>query len=75
MVIQVNKVKQRNDALDGAIKEIDKKILDNTVTIFTDVCEAKKVHKASPFARGADFFTRLRKVLGDWDKTEEESLL
>jgi len=73
MVNQANKVKQRDDALDGAMKEIDKKILDNTVTIFTDAYEAKKVLKAVLDTRAADFFTRLRKVLGDLDKTEEES--
>ena len=66
--MQVKKLKQRDDALDRAMKEVDKKILDNTITSFADACEAQKVLKAVPVARAVDFFTQLRKIWGDWDK-------
>ena len=72
--MQVKKLKQRDDALDRAMKEVDKKILDNTITTFTDACQAQKVLKAVPAARAADFFTQLRKVWGDWDKYRRRNM-
>ena len=66
--MQVKKLKQRDDALDKAMNIVDKKSLTNAVTTLGDASSTKKVLKAVPVARAADFFTQLRKVWGDWSK-------
>ena len=71
--MQVKRSRQRDDALDKAMKEIDKKSLTNTVTILGDVCQTKRLTKAVPVARAVDFFTNLRKIWGDWDKIKRRS--
>ena len=60
--MQVKKLKQRDDAFDKAMKEIDRKYLTNTANTLADISEASKVLKAVPVARAADFFTQLRKL-------------
>ena len=44
-----------------------KKSLTNAVIISGDASQAKKVLKAVPSSRAADFFIQFRKVLGDYD--------
>jgi len=66
--MQVKKQKHRDNALDKAMKEIERKYLTNIITAVTDITQAKRVLKAVPAARAANFFAQLRKVMGDWDK-------
>ena len=72
--MQVKRSKQRDAAFENALKEIDKKLLMNTVGTMADVNEIKKVFKAVSAARAADFFTQLRKIWGDWDKVRRRIL-
>ena len=72
--MQVKRLKQRDDALDKAMKEVDKKILTNTVNNIGDVSEVKRVLKVVPVARAVDFFTNLRRIWGDWDKIRKRIL-
>ena len=64
--MQVKNLKKRDEALDKAMNIVDKKSLTNAVTTLGDVSSTKKVLKAVPVARAADFFTQLKKVWGDW---------
>ena len=72
--MQVKKSKQRDAAFENALKEIDKKLLSNTVNTLADVSQTKRISNALPVARAVDFFTQLRKVWGDWDKVRRRIL-
>ena len=72
--MQVKKMKQRDAAFESALKEIDKKLLSNSVNTIADIGQTKKLVKAVSVARAADFFTQLRKIWGDWDKVKRRIL-
>ena len=56
------------------IKEVDKKLLTNSVNTIADVNGTQKIMKAVSAARAADFFTQLRRIWGDWDKIKRRIL-
>ena len=66
--MQCKKMKDRDDKLENAMKEIDKKYLTNSVNTIGDVFQITKVEKAVPVARVRDFFTQIKKLWGDWDR-------
>ena len=66
--MKVKNMKQRDAALEEAMKTIDKKLLQNSIISLTDILEIKRVCNAVPVARAVDFFTNLRRLWGDWDK-------
>ena len=72
--MQVKRLNQRGNVFENALKVIDKKLLANAVTTIADIGEIKKVEKAATVARAVDFFTQLRKNLGDWDKIRRRIL-
>ena len=72
--MQVKKSKQRDAAFEKALKEVDKKLLSNSVNTLADVTGTKKIMKAVSLARAADFFTQLRRIWGDWDKIKRRIL-
>ena len=69
--MQVKKLKQREATFDKALNVFDKQLLANAVNTLTDVSQTKRISKAVPVARAADFFTQLRKIWGDWDKVKD----
>ena len=72
--MQVKKSKQRDAAFEKALKEVDKKLLTNSVNTIADVNGTQKIMKAVSAARAADFFTQLRRIWGDWDKIKRRIL-
>jgi len=66
--MQVKRQKQRDDTLDGEMRKVDKKLLNNIITAVTDVTQDKRVFKAVQAAKVVDFFSKLRKIWGDWDE-------
>ena len=72
--MQVKNMKKRDDALENAMKQIDRKYLTNSVITFGDVCQSTRVAKAVPVARARDFFTNLRRIWGDWDRIRRRIL-
>ena len=72
--MQVKRNKQRDDALENAMKQIDKKYLTNCAITLGDVCQSTRVANAVPVARARDFFTNLRRIWGDWDKIRRRIL-
>jgi plasmid stabilization system protein ParE len=65
---KVNKLKERDDKFDNALKVLDKKSLVDNVNTIADVSETTKICRALPLARATDFFNKLRKKWGDWSK-------
>ncbi len=55
--MQCKKMKDRDDKLENAMKEMDKKYLTNCVISLGDLFQINKVEKAVPVARARDFFT------------------
>ena len=72
--MQVKKLKQRDATFDKAMNILDKKSLNDNVNTLTDVSQTKNILKAANVARAADFFTHLRRILGDWDKVRRRIL-
>ena len=65
---KARKLKEREDALNKAMDEINKRILTGTVDILTNAMISSKPLKAIPVARAYDVFDRLRTQYRDWYK-------
>ena len=65
---KVNKLKDRDEAFDKAMRVLDKKSLTDNVRTIADVSTLNKTLKALPLARASDFFNKLRRKWGDWSK-------
>ena len=72
--MQCKKMKERDDKLENAMKEMDRKYLTNSVNTMADVFQITKVEKAVPVARARDFFTQIKKLWGDWDRIRSRIL-
>ena len=68
---KAKKLKERDDALDRAMDEINKRILTNTIDTMNNACVSAKPLKSIPVARAYDVFDRLRKQYYDWVKLRE----
>jgi len=55
--MQFKNMKKRDDALEDAMKQIDRKYLTNSVITFGDVYQSTRVAKAVPVARARDFLS------------------
>ncbi len=66
--MQCKKMKDRDDKLENAMREIDKKYLTNSVNTMGDVFQITKVERAVPVAWARDLFTKIKKLWGDWDR-------
>ena len=65
---KVNKLKDRDEAFDKAMRVLDKKSLTDNVRAIADASTLTKTLKALPLARASDFFNKLRRKWGDWSK-------
>ena len=65
---KVNKLKERDEKFDNALKVLDKKSLIDSIRAIADASTLTKTLKALPLARASDFFNKLRRKWGDWSK-------
>ena len=58
---KVNKLKERDEKFDNALKVLNKKSLTDGVRTISDASTLTKTLKALPLARISDFFNKLRR--------------